>query len=386
MTAICGYVPGLAGIPATESSISSIDGEKGILFYRGYPIEQLAEHSNFEEVSLLLLTGELPTSEELAKFNTRLVGHRRIKYNIERILQRLPPSAHPMQVLQMGISSLSSFFPGTVVFDEGDYTEEQQYESAVTILSHVGTLVAMWEQTRLGYRAISPLYDSSYSENFLYTVLGHEPDPLLARIFDVCLVLHAEHTINASTFTAMVAASTLANPCSVIASATASLSGPLHGGANRAVINMLKEIGTVGNVEKFIEGRIKNKQVIWGMGHREYKTKDPRAKILQKLTQDLIEQRGSQSKRLEIAMKVEEVCEKHLAEKGVYPNVDFYSGILYREIGLRPELFTPIFAIARTAGWLAHYLEQVKHNRIFRPTQIYVGSKPRNYIPIGKRG
>ncbi len=379
------YVPGLAGIPATESAISDIDGEKGVLFYRGYPIEQLAEHSTFSETALLLLRGNLPTPEELQQFDSDLVNHRRIKFNIDGILQRLPPSAHPMQVLQIGISCLSSFFPATEVSDEGIYTQQQQYESAVTILSHVGTLVAMWEQIRSGYRPISPKYDGNYADNFLYTVLGYEPSPMMIKIMDTCLILHAEHTINASTFTAMVTASTLANPCSVIAAAVASLSGPLHGGANRAVINMIDEIGKPENVENYVLDKIKNKQVIWGMGHREYKTKDPRAKLLQKLVEELMKRKGKISKQLEIAVKVEEICHKHLADKGVYPNVDFYSGILYREIGLRPELFTPIFAVARTAGWLAHYMEQVAHNRIFRPTQIYVGSEPRTYVPIGQR-
>jgi citrate synthase len=247
-------------------------------------------------------------------------------------------------------------------------------------------LVAMWEHMRNGFDPIEPRTDLTYAENFLYMLNGKEPDKAWARLLDAILILHAEHTINASTFTTMVTGSTLANPCSVIASAIASLSGPLHGGANQKVIEMLDEIGSPENARSYIEQRLADKKVIWGMGHREYKTKDPRANILQKLSMSVL---GGSSKKLshsfETALEVEKVCEELLAHKGVYPNVDFYSGILYKEMGFDPGLFTPIFAVARSAGWMAHWREQLQNNRIFRPTQIYQGKGRACYLPLDQR-
>lgn len=379
------YIPGLAGVPATKSKISDIDGEKGVLYYRGYSIEDLAEHSNFEETSLLLFDGELPTASRLSDYKESIAEHRRMKANITTIMQHLPSTASPMQVLQMGISLLTGFFPSLSVSENGQYSDEQKYDAVVTIISHVATLVATWEHLSQGYWPSGRLTDKDYAANFLYMVNGNQ-DPFMVDILDKCLILHAEHTINASTFTAMVTASTLANPCSAIAAAVASLSGPLHGGANRTVVNMIEEIGSPDNVEKYIDDKLKNKEVIWGMGHREYKTKDPRAKILEKMLVKLLGREGSASVELETAKKVEEVCEDRLGAKGVYPNVDFYSGILYKQMGLNTDLFTPIFAMSRTAGWLAHLLEQLQHNKIFRPTQIYEGSRPRKYKPINNRG
>ena len=215
---------------------------------------------------------------------------------------------------------------------------------------------------------------------------GKEPDPMMARIMDVCLILHAEHTLNASTFSALVSGSTLATPYSVISGAIGTLSGPLHGGANSRVVDMLKEIGSAANAEKWIDNALTNKQVIWGMGHREYKVKDPRATILHKLVAELIEDRGSSlDSTFETAMRVEEICVDRLGHKGVYPNVDFYSGILYAEMGIPADQFTALFAVARSAGWLAHWREQISDNRIYRPTQIYIGSGERDYIPTADR-
>ncbi len=275
------YIPGLAGVPATESEISYIDGQKGILTYRGYNIMELAEYSSFEETTLLLLFGNLPTAGELADFENQLRNARRVKYNLREIMKNLPATTHPMHMLQVAVASLASFYPSTEYMKGG--TENQAYinEVTVNIISHMGTLVAMWEHMRNGYDPIEPRKDLTYAENFLYMVTGEEPDKDWARLLDACLILHAEHTINASTFTTMVTGSTLANPCSVISSAIASLSGPLHGGANQKVIEMLDEIGSPENARPYIEKRLAEKKVIWGMGHREYKTKDPRATILQ---------------------------------------------------------------------------------------------------------
>lgn len=237
------YIPGLAGVPATESKISFIDGQKGILSYRGYDIQELAELSSFEETTLLLLFGDLPTADELAHFDTQLRENRRVKYNIREIMKNLPTTTHPMHMLQVVVASLASFYPSTEYMKGG--TENQDYINDVTvkIIAHMGTLVAMWEHMRNGFDPIEPRKDLNYAENFLYMVTGEEPDKAWARLLDAILILHAEHTINASTFTTMVTGSTLANPCSVISSAIASLSGPLHGGANQKVIEMLDEIG-----------------------------------------------------------------------------------------------------------------------------------------------
>ncbi|BBP44240.1 citrate synthase [Thiosulfativibrio zosterae] len=381
------YIPGLAGVPATESEISYIDGQEGILSYRGYNIMDLAENSSFEETTLLLLFGSLPTQAELDAFDKKLRESRRVKFNIREIMRNLPSTTHPMHMLQVVVASLASFYPSTEYMKGG--TENQEYVNDVTvkIIAHMGTLVAMWEHMRNGYDPIEPRKDLSYAENFLYMVTGEVPDKHWARLLDAILILHAEHTINASTFTTMVTGSTLANPCSVIASAIASLSGPLHGGANQKVIEMLETIGTPENARPYIEKRLAEKKVIWGMGHREYKTKDPRATILQKLSSQLL---GDKSMKLstafETALEVERVCEELLGHKGVYPNVDFYSGILYKEMGFDPGLFTPIFAVARSAGWLAHWREQLSKNKIFRPTQIYKGAGNLCYLPMDQRG
>ena len=305
------YIPGLAGVPATESKISFIDGQKGLLTYRGYDIQELAEHSSFEETTLLLLFGDLPTADELSRFDNLLRNNRRIKYNIRQIMQNLPSTTHPMHMLQVVVASLASFYPSTEYMKGA--SENQDYINSVTvkIIAHMGTLVANWEHVRNGYDPIEPRKDLNYAENFLYMLNGEEPDKDWARLLDAILILHAEHTINASTFTTMVTGSTLANPCSVIASAIASLSGPLHGGANQKVIEMLDEIGEPQNARAYIENRLAKKQVIWGMGHREYKTKDPRASILQKLSTEILAKKdgaGQLSKAFETAKEVEKVC------------------------------------------------------------------------------
>ncbi|VAW46931.1 Citrate synthase (si) [hydrothermal vent metagenome] len=381
------YIPGLAGVPVTESKISCIDGQKGVLSYRGYDIQELAEFSSFEETTLLLLFGDLPTAEELARFDEQLRGNRRVKYNIREIMKNLPPTTHPMHMLQVVVASLASFYPSTEYMKGGTENEAYINDVTVKIIAHMGTLVAMWEHMRNGYDPIEPRKDLTYAENFLYMVIGEEPDANWARLLDAILILHAEHTINASTFTTMVTGSTLANPCSVISSAIASLSGPLHGGANQKVIEMLEEIGSPENARAYIEDRLANKKVIWGMGHREYKTKDPRATILQKLSSALLKEKSEElSVIFQTALEVEKICEELLGHKGVYPNVDFYSGILYKEMGFDVGIFTPIFAVARSAGWMAHWREQLQDNKIFRPTQIYKGSGSLCYLPVEKRG
>lgn len=372
------YIPGLADVPVTESKISSIDGKKGILAYRGYSIEALARDCSFEEVALLLLHGEMPNAQELQNFQKSLQDKYRTKSNISRMMWSLPLNGHPMDVLQMAIASMATFYPEAKALT---HNSEQTQNAMIRIISNMSTLVAMWQQVRNGYDPVPPSRDMGYAQNFLMMFFGEQPSPYLIKLFDACLVLHAEHTINASTFSAMVTASTLANPFASISAAVGTLAGPLHGGANEKVLDMLDKIGSVKKVRPWILARLKNKEKVWGMGHREYKTKDPRAKILQAMLEDYLKTSGvTLSKRFEIALEVERVCEEILGTKGVYPNVDFYSGIIYAEIfGFSPDQFTPLFAIARSAGWIAHWKEQVSHNRIFRPTQIYIGKDLREY-------
>ena len=382
------YLPGLAGVPATKSNISDIDGEKGILAYRGYRIEELAKQSSFEETVLLLLDGCLPTTSELDEFKSQLVDNRRLKFTTRGMMKNLPPTGHPMDMLQTVVASLGMYNPDNSCLTDATACDDVNYihNTTVKIMARVASIVAMWEHIRNGYDPVGPRDDLSYAENFLYMFTGKEPDPLLARIMDVCLILHAEHTINASTFATLVNASTLASPYSVVAASIGALSGPLHGGANQKVLEMLEDIGSPEKAEEYVDNRLANKEVIWGMGHREYKTKDPRATILQGMVKEFMEARGGDiNPMFEVAKAVEEVCEDRLAEKGVYANVDFYSGILYAEMGIPADQFTTIFAVSRTAGWLAHWREQLGDNRIFRPTQVYTGEPVRNYVSIDKR-
>ncbi len=382
------YVPGLQGVPAAQSSISYLDGQQGVLTYRGYRIVDLARHSTFEEAAWTLIHGDLPTALELAEFDAELRRNRRVKYNVRDIMKFLPIDGHPMEALQTCVASLGMFYPGQERMTANGVNADSEFveQMIVKILASMATLVAMWEHIRKGDDPVQPRPDLTYAENFLYMMTEREPDPIESRIMDACLVLHAEHTINASTFASLVCGSTLAPPNLVVASAIGTLAGPLHGGANQRVLNMLDEIGSVDAVEDWLDGRLKNKQVVWGFGHREYKVKDPRADILQGLLEQLREHRGGHLSPLyDIARKLEACAEERLSPKGVYPNVDFYSGLLYEEMGIPRDQFTPIFAIARTAGWLAHWKEQIGNNRIYRPTQVYTGADVRDYCPISER-
>ena len=373
------YLPGLAGVPATKSNISYLDGEVGLLAYRGYSIEELARKSTFEETTLLLLKGELPTRDELVEYERLSCGNRIVKYNVREIMKSMPVTGHPMEMLQTAVASLGMFYP-----DDGD-KKYSDYKMSVKIIARMASLVTMWEHIRNGYDPILPRSDLSYASNLLYMFSGEEPDPEISRIMDACLILHAEHTINASTFAALVAASTLASPYLVIAAAIGTLAGPLHGGANEKVVHMLQEIGKPEDAKAWVNKQLDKKGKIWGMGHREYKVKDPRATILQKMMMEWADKKGSISPMFETALALEEACTERLAEKGVYPNVDFYSGILYSEMGIPTDQFTPLFAISRSAGWLAHWQEQLTDNRIFRPTQVYTGRMERPYVDIGAR-
>ena len=373
------FKPGLEGVPATLSSISYVDGQKGLLEYRGISIEELAVKSSFLETSYLLIWGVLPTKEELEAFEHEICYHRRIKYRIRDMMKCFPERGHPMDALQASAAALGLFYSRRALANPA-YIRE----AVVRLLAKIPTMVAAFQQMRRGNDPVRPRDDLNYSANFLYMLNEQEPDPLLATIFDTCLTLHAEHTINASTFSAMVTASTLTDPYGVIASAVGTLAGPLHGGANEEVIDMLEQIGSVQNVRPFVEKCVANKEKIMGFGHRVYKVKDPRATILQRLAEQLFENFGRDD-YYDIAVELEEVVEEKLGHKGIYANVDFYSGLVYRKMGIPIDLFTPVFAIARVAGWLAHWKEQLEANRIYRPTQIYTGTHGAPYIAIEHR-
>lgn len=387
--AINDYLPGLAGVPATKSNISFIDGEQGILAYCGYPIETLAAHSRYEETALLLLNGDLPSAQALARFEAELRAQRALPAAMQEFIRCLPAHGHPMQMLQTAVAALGLFYPE----DVRSTTHIKDYQDlpylhgmSVKLIARIPTLVAYWERIRTGREPLAPRADLAFAENLLYMFTGRVPDALHAQLMDACLILHAEHTINASTFAAMVAGSTLANPYGVIAAAIGTLAGPLHGGANQRVIEMLQEIGTPDRVKPWLDKKLSQKEIIWGMGHREYSVKDPRASILQKLMEKLADSKGGAvSPLFETARALEAACAERLAAKGVYPNVDFYSGILYAEMGIPTDQFTSIFAIARAAGWLAHWREQLIDNRIIRPTQLYVGEPLREYVPLNQR-
>jgi citrate synthase len=377
------YSPGLAGIPVAESGVSSIDGELGKLAYRGIDIEELAEKSSFEETSFLLIYGHLPSVEELASFDDELRHHRRIKFRIRDMMKCFPESAHPMDALQACVAVLGMYYPMETGLNQ-TLNEQEIRQVYLRLIAKLPTIVAAHARMRKGDDPIQPRDDLSHAANFLYMLTGEEPSLLAERIMDVALIVHAEHTMNASTFSTLVVASSKADPYSSISAAVGSLSGPLHGGANEDVLVMLDEIGTLENAESYLKQKMDNKEKIAGLGHRVYKTKDPRAALLQKLYADLTNELG-EDPTYEIASYIEQFSKDVLGKKGICPNVDFYSGIVYRKLGIESDLFTPIFAMSRVSGWLAHWKEQLNDGRIFRPMQIYVGEKKRTYIPMEDR-
>lgn len=375
----CEYRPGLEGIPAAQSSVSFVDGQVGRLEYRGIPIQELAEKSTFLETSYLLIWGKLPTAEELRDFCYEIQYHRRVKYRIRDMMKCFPESGHPMDALQASAAALGLFYSRRAL-DDPAYIRA----AVVRLLAKIPTMVAAFQLIRKGNDPVTPKDDLDYAANFLYMLSEREPDPFAAHIFDTCLTLHAEHTMNASTFSARVTASTLTDPYAIVASAVGTLAGPLHGGANEEVIEMLEQIGSVEKVRPFVDDCLARKAKIPGFGHRVYKVKDPRATILQKLAEDLFARFGSDM-YYDIALELEQIVSQELGPKGIYPNVDFYSGLVYRRLGIPNDLFTPVFAIARVAGWLAHWKEQLEANRIYRPTQVYAGQHDQAYVPIEAR-
>lgn len=374
------FAPGLAGVIAAKSAIGYIDGQKGILRYRGIRIEDLAEHSTFEEVAALLLDGELPNAEALKAFKAELLELRALPTGFFAVLKALPKGAHPMVALQTAVAALGTFFP---LMDVSDKAANRK--AAMRLIATIPTVVAAFDRLRNGNAPIAPNADLSHAANFIYMITGEVPDAQVSRLMDVCFVLHAEHGFNASTFTGCVVGSTLANPYSAMAAAVGSLSGPLHGGANERVLHLLRTIDGVDAVPSFLANKIAKKEKIMGLGHRVYKVKDPRASVLQGMAADLFSAKGS-TPLYDIAVALESAAAaSKLGEKGIYPNVDFYSGLVYEKMDIAVDLFTPVFAIARIAGWTAHWLEQLADNRIYRPTQLYVGKTDAKYVGIDAR-
>ncbi len=368
-------VPGLAGIPAAESSISYIDGQVGILEYRGHRIEVLAEKSNFEEVAWLLLYGELPTREQLDGFRAKLAGYRELPEELLQLIAGLPKDGHPMAALQAGYAALGMFREGRLGSADEDICQ---------LIAATPVLVAAYARARQGLPAVAPDPQLDTAGNFLWMLRGEKPGEVETHVLDVALVLHADHTMNASTFTARVVASTEADPYTVCASAIGSLKGPLHGGANERVLNQLEGIGSPDAVAAWLDEQLATKGKIMGFGHRVYKTKDPRSTILQGLARELFDKTGT-TPIYDVALALEAAVVEKLGDKGIYPNVDFFSGIVYQKMGIPTDVFTPIFGISRVAGWLAHWREQMQDNRIFRPGQIFTGHHDGVYTQLDER-
>lgn len=370
---------GLQDVIVAESSICYIDGRRGQLVYRGYDIDDLAEHSTFEEVAYLLWNGRLPSQAELDALHCRLVESMTLPAKVYEVLRALPTDTHPMRVLEVATAALGVFDP-----QAEDTSEAANREKAVRLTAQLATITTSWHRMRSGQELVQPDKTKGFAHNFLRMLKGGHPDEYAARTFDVALILHADHELNASTFSARVTAATLSDLHSSVVSAIGTLKGPLHGGANEQVMKMLEQIGTVENTDAWMQEFLARKQKVMGFGHRVYRAKDPRAKILEKMSEQL-GQRLNDSKWFEISRRIEQIFQPIVAQKGIYPNVDFYSASAYHVMGIPDDLFTPIFACSRIVGWTAHLLEQYANNRIFRPASDYEGPMGLSWVPVEER-
>lgn len=370
---------GLEGVVAAPSSICYIDGQQGILSYRGYDIRDLAEHATYEEAAHLLLMGELPDRDELDAFRGELARRRAVPGEVFDVLGRLPREAEPMELLRTGVSVLAMYDPLS-----GQTTHEAALEQALNLVAQVPTLVAGIDRIRRGESPLPADPSPSVARSFLAMLKGHQPTDLETQTMDVALTLHADHEFNASTFAARVTAATLSDVYSAVTAAIGALKGPLHGGANQRVMEMLLEIGDVEKAETWVREKLSRKEKIMGIGHRVYKTYDPRARFLKELSRRLAEESG-EDRWYRISEVIERVVLEELGEKALYPNVDFFSGTCYHVMGIAADLFTPIFAMSRISGWTAHVLEQYGNNRLIRPRAEYVGPAPRPFVPLDQR-
>jgi citrate synthase len=376
------YSKGLEGVIADETAICRLDGQNGKLYYRGYSIEELARYSDFEEVTYLLLYEKLPTSSELVEWRRRMRASRDIPAQVWDMICAFPPGAHPMQLLQSVIAYISSYVEHTIQHSATCNCRQTLHQVVQTT-----SVVAAYQRCRESLAYVKPRQDLSHGANFLYMLRGTEPADYEGRIMDTCLVLHAEHEFNASTFTARIVASTMSTCYCSISAAMGALFGSLHGGANERVLEMVEEIGNKERVGEWMDKALAEKRKVMGMGHREYKVKDPRSYVMEEMLQELSEKKGDW-RYYEILKEVEKQFRARMEEKGkpLYPNVDFFSGAVYTLLGIPKILLTPVFAMARVSGWLAHILEQREHgNRIYRPESLYKGPAQRPYIPVAQR-
>ncbi len=370
---------GLDDIYVKETSICFIDGERGRLLYRGYDIRDLAVYSTFEETIFLLLEGRLPNREELEKAKADLGTARTLPPSVLRLLRSMPEHAQPMDVLRTAVSYMYSFDP-----ERDDMTRAANMRKARRLVAQFGTIVATYERIRKGQRVVRPDPKLGHAEDFLRMMTGRRPDSVHARMMDVAMILYADHAMNASTFAATVAASTLADLYSTIVAAISTLKGPLHGGAIEASLNTIERIGRPEAAEQFVLNTLRNKEKIFGFGHRVYKTYDPRALIVKDYARRLAETTGDDT-YYRIAMAIEDTVVRQLASKHIYPNVDFYSGLVFHGLGIPTDLFTPVFAVARIAGWTAQVIEYWEDNRLLRPLDWYVGPRDLVYVPLDER-
>ncbi|OZM70588.1 citrate (Si)-synthase [Amycolatopsis antarctica] len=391
-----GYItldPGFVNTGAASSAIAYIDGDAGILRYRGYPIEQLAQHSTFIEVSYLLIYGELPTKEQLEGFTSKINRHTLLHEDLKRFFDGFPRDAHPMPVLSSAVSALSTFYQDSL----NPFDEPNVELSTIRLLAKVPTLAAYAYKKSIGQPFLYPDNSQGLVENFLRMTFGlpaepYDVDPEVAKALDLLFILHADHEQNCSTSTVRLVGSSEANLFASISAGINALFGPLHGGANSAVLDMLEGIRLDGgDVDKFVE-RVKNKEKgvrLMGFGHRVYKNYDPRAKIIKKTADDILAKLGVQDELLDIAKKLEEkaLSDDYFVERKLYPNVDFYTGLIYRALGFPTKYFTVLFALGRLPGWIAHWREMIQDpaTKIGRPRQIYTGEKERDYTPISDR-
>jgi citrate synthase len=367
---------GLREVVAAQTSISDIDGQAGRLWYVGYDITDLAEHATFEEVIYLLHNLELPDRAQLVTANAFLTSERELHPFLARMMPTLAQNTSPMSMLRTSVSAASAFDP-----DGWDESPEAEYRKAMRLIAKTPTLIATFDRLRTGREPIPANPRLGHAGNFLWMLHGTEPDPEDAAVLDTTFILYADHTMNASTFTARVIASTLSDTFSAMTGAIGALKGPLHGGANEEAQKMAEEVGKPENAEAYVRDRLERKEKIFGFGHAVYKTMDPRATVLKRMCKELGERRG-QPKWYEIFAALEETT---LEQKGLYPNVDLYAAGVYHMLGIPTDLMTPIFALARMVGWTAHVREQYANNRIIRPGSEYVGPPERGYLPIDER-
>ncbi|MGI8642087.1 MAG: citrate/2-methylcitrate synthase [Pyrinomonadaceae bacterium] len=367
---------GLRGVVAAQSKIGDVNGEEGILIYQGYNIHDLAENSTFEETVFLLWNARLPKKDELKDLKSQFQANYDAPAEVIEFMKHFPKEADPMDVLRTAVSALDFYD------QDGHGTDrENAMKAAIKLTAQLPTIVAAWDRIRNGKDMVAPDKSLSIAENFLYMLRGAKPEADEARMFDICLILHADHELNASTFTTRVVAGTLADIYGAVTAGIAALAGPLHGGANTAVMKTLLEIGSIDNVEAWLDKSLEEKRKIMGIGHAVYKTEDPRATWLRKFSKQMGEKKG-ETKWFEMSQKIENLMHE---KKGMFPNVDFYSASTYYLMGIPLDLYTPIFAISRISGWTGHILEQYGNNKLIRPRAEYIGERDLKYAPIEER-